>query len=169
MSPGFWRELDAVLHHLQHSPEAQTARALVISSTGKHFSAGMALETFANPGFPDDRTPEGRAALAEMLWDMQATLTRIEELRLPVIAVLQAASLAARWTWWPVPASATPHTMPSSAYRKSTSAWWPTSAACSACPSCCPWGLSGAGLHRSPLARSPGPATGLCQCRARHP
>lgn len=90
MSPGFWRELDAVLHHLQHSPEAQTARALVISSTGKHFSAGMALETFANPGFaPDDRTPEGRAALAEMLWDMQATFTRIEELRLPVIAVLQ--------------------------------------------------------------------------------
>jgi hypothetical protein len=59
MSPGFWRELDAVLHHLQHSPEAQTARALVISSTGKHFSAGMALETFANPGFaPDDAHPK---------------------------------------------------------------------------------------------------------------
>ena len=90
MSPSFWRELDMVLHHLQHSADARSARALVISSTGKHFSAGMALETFANPGFaPDDRTPEGRAALAEMLWDMQATLTRIEQLRLPVIAVLQ--------------------------------------------------------------------------------
>ena len=90
MGPGFWRELDAVLHHLQHSEAARSARALVISSTGKHFSAGMALDTFANPGFaPDDRTPEGRAALAELLWDMQATLTRIEQLRLPVIAVLQ--------------------------------------------------------------------------------
>ena len=90
MGPSFWRELDAVLHHLQHSADARSARALVISSTGKHFSAGIALDTFANPSFaPDDRTPEGRAALAEMLWDMQATLTRIEQLRLPVIAVLQ--------------------------------------------------------------------------------
>ncbi|MDR2324379.1 MAG: enoyl-CoA hydratase/isomerase family protein [Acidovorax sp.] len=90
MSPGFWRELDAVLQHLQHHPDARPARALVISSSGKHFCAGMALETFANPGFaPDDRSPEGRSALAEMLWDMQATLTRIEQLRMPVIAAIQ--------------------------------------------------------------------------------
>ena len=90
MGPTFWRELDAVLAHLHHAPSARRARALVISSTGKHFCAGMALETFANPQFaPDDQTPEGRAALAEMLWDMQATLTRIERLRMPVIAAVQ--------------------------------------------------------------------------------
>ena len=43
MHPTFWRELDEVLAQLNKSGEA---RALVVSSTGKHFSAGMALETF---------------------------------------------------------------------------------------------------------------------------
>ena len=42
MHPAFWRELDGVLAQLH---QAGAARALVISSTGKHFSAGMALET----------------------------------------------------------------------------------------------------------------------------
>jgi enoyl-CoA hydratase len=40
MHPTFWRELDTVLRQLN---DAGQARALVISSTGKHFSAGMAL------------------------------------------------------------------------------------------------------------------------------
>ena len=44
LHPTFWRELDAVLTQLHQDGKA---RALVISSTGKHFSAGMALETFA--------------------------------------------------------------------------------------------------------------------------
>ena len=39
----FWRELDNVLQQLHQGKEA---RALVISSTGKHFSAGMSLEAF---------------------------------------------------------------------------------------------------------------------------
>eukprot|EP01036_Dinobryon_divergens_P058827 gene58827-78489_t len=38
MHPTFWRELDEVLAQLNKSGEA---RALVVSSTGKHFSAGM--------------------------------------------------------------------------------------------------------------------------------
>jgi enoyl-CoA hydratase len=45
-----------VLDTLQRSGQS---RALVISSTGKHLCAGMALETFADPAFaPNDRTPE---------------------------------------------------------------------------------------------------------------
>ncbi len=43
MHPQFWRELDQALTQLHNGNEA---RVLVISSTGKHFSAGMALETF---------------------------------------------------------------------------------------------------------------------------
>ncbi len=85
MHPTFWRELDAVLTHLHRDG---SARALVISSTGKHFSAGMALETFAaNP--LDDQTPEGRAAVLDVLGDMQATFTKLETLRIPVIAAIQ--------------------------------------------------------------------------------
>jgi enoyl-CoA hydratase len=53
MHPTFWRELDEVLTQLHAQG---TARALVISSTGKHFSAGMALETFAG-AIAGDRAP----------------------------------------------------------------------------------------------------------------
>ena len=61
----------------------------MISSTGKHFSAGMALETFGGEIAMDDRTPEGRAAIFDLLTDMQATFTRLETLRIPVIAAIQ--------------------------------------------------------------------------------
>ena len=86
MHPTFWRELDAVLTQLNSEG---AARALVISSTGKHFSAGMALETFASAIQMDDKSPEGRAAMFDMLGDMQATFTKLETLRIPVIAAIQ--------------------------------------------------------------------------------
>jgi len=86
MHPTFWRELDAVLTQLHHDG---AARALVISSTGKHFSAGMALETFAGAIQMDDHSPEGRAAIFDTLADMQATFTKLETLRIPVIAAIQ--------------------------------------------------------------------------------
>ena len=86
MSPTFWRELDEVLSELQRGSDA---RALVISSTGKHFCAGMALDTFDGNLAMDDQTPEGRAAVFETLADMQTTFNKIEALRLPVIAAIQ--------------------------------------------------------------------------------
>ena len=86
MNPTFWRELDEVLTRL-HSEG--TARALVISSTGKHFSAGMSLDTFAGAISMDDQSPEGRAAIFDLLTDMQATFTKLENLRIPVICAIQ--------------------------------------------------------------------------------
>lgn len=86
MHPQFWRELDGVLSDLHRSGET---RALVISSTGKHFSAGMALETFGGAIQMNDATPEGRAAVFDTLSDMQATFTKLETLRIPVIAAIQ--------------------------------------------------------------------------------
>ncbi len=86
MHPQFWRELDGVLSDLHRSGEA---RALVISSTGKHFSAGMALETFGGAIQMNDATPEGRAAVFDTLSDMQATFTKLETLRIPVISAIQ--------------------------------------------------------------------------------
>ena len=81
----FWRELDGVLESLHHSREA---RVLVISSTGKHFSAGMSLDAFGSSVSMDDQTAEGRAAIADLLWALQATFTRLENLRIPVIVAL---------------------------------------------------------------------------------
>jgi enoyl-CoA hydratase len=86
MNPTFWRELDEVLTHIQRDG---TARALVISSTGKHFSAGMSLDTFSNAIQMDDKSPEGRAAIFDSLTDLQATFTKLESLRIPVIVAIQ--------------------------------------------------------------------------------
>ncbi|WP_300648332.1 enoyl-CoA hydratase-related protein [Hydrogenophaga sp.] len=86
MNPTFWRELDEVLTQIHTQG---TARALVISSTGKHFSAGMSLETFAGAISMDDQSPEGRAAIFDLLTDMQGTFTKLENLRIPVICAIQ--------------------------------------------------------------------------------
>ena len=86
MNPTFWRELDGVLTHIQRDG---AARALVISSTGKHFSAGMSLDTFSNAIQMDDQSPEGRAAIFDSLTDLQATFTKLETLRIPVIVAIQ--------------------------------------------------------------------------------
>jgi enoyl-CoA hydratase len=86
MHPTFWRELDEVLTHINSAGEA---RVLLISSTGKHFSAGMALETFGGAISMDDQSPEGRAAMFDLLAGMQATFTKLETLRIPVIAAIQ--------------------------------------------------------------------------------
>ncbi|AOS80316.1 MULTISPECIES: enoyl-CoA hydratase-related protein [Hydrogenophaga] len=86
MGPAFWRELDALLSDINAEGRA---RALVISSTGKHFSAGMALETFGGAITMDDQSPEGRAAIFDLLSQMQATFTRLETLRVPVVFAIQ--------------------------------------------------------------------------------
>jgi enoyl-CoA hydratase len=61
----------------------------VISSTGRHFSAGMALEAFGGAIAMDDSSAEGRSAIYDLLTGMQATFTKLETLRIPVIAAIQ--------------------------------------------------------------------------------
>ncbi len=86
MHPLFWRELDAALSWVNKTGEA---RVLLISSTGKHFSAGMSLDTFGGEGLMDEKTAEGRAAIHDNLLDIQATFTKLEKLRIPVIVAIQ--------------------------------------------------------------------------------
>jgi enoyl-CoA hydratase len=88
LQPVWWRELAAILHDLQSTTPV---RALVLSSTGKHFSAGMALDVF-QPGSGialDDGRAVGRANIAAQLADMQRVFCQLEQLRLPVIAAIQ--------------------------------------------------------------------------------
>ena len=88
MDPAFWHELDQVLTQLHRSGEA---RALVIPSDGKHFSAGMDLAVFGGSLQLDDESAEGRAAVFDLLGEMQATFTLLETLRMPVIFAIQGA------------------------------------------------------------------------------
>ena len=66
------------------------ARVLVISSTGKHFSAGMALDVFAG-GMPMLNTASARSRLAfqDGLRQLMACIDVLEEARFPVIAAVQ--------------------------------------------------------------------------------
>ncbi len=87
MNPAFFPALrDAVL---KLNAEGRT-RALVISSTGKHFSAGMALDVFAG-GMPmlDMRSSRSRLAFQDGLRQLMRCFDVIEEARFPVIAAIQ--------------------------------------------------------------------------------
>ena len=86
MGPRFWRELDGVLDALHRGNEA---RVLLISSSGKHFSAGMALDVFGGAIQMDDGSAAGRAAISDLLAELQATFTKLELLRIPVITAIQ--------------------------------------------------------------------------------
>jgi len=84
----FWRELDEILDGLQRDAPA---RALVISSTGKHFCAGMDLAVFEQGEAIPEGNPAARTALHEQLLQLQRTFTRLETLRMPVIVAVQGA------------------------------------------------------------------------------
>ena len=85
MNMTFWRELDQILDSLHRDNQA---RVLVLSSTGKHFSAGMSLDAFGGEVSLNDNTPESRAAVLDQLGELQATFTRLESLRIPVVVAL---------------------------------------------------------------------------------
>lgn len=88
MQPVMWRELTSILQTLQRDA---SARALIISSTGKHFTAGMSLDVFgSDDGISlNDSNAGGRANIAALLADMQQAFNLIEQLRMPVIAAIQ--------------------------------------------------------------------------------
>src|SRR4051794_28392028 len=88
MHPLLWRELTDALQTLQREANA---RVLIISSTGKHFTAGMALDVFGSEGGAtlDDKSAGGRSNIHPQLTDMQQAFILIEQLRMPVIAAIQ--------------------------------------------------------------------------------
>ena len=86
MQPVFFRELVTILQSLQRMA---SARVLIISSTGKHFTAGMALDVFAPGNAPiDESNAVGRATIALLLQEMQQCFNLIEQLRMPVISAI---------------------------------------------------------------------------------
>jgi enoyl-CoA hydratase len=92
MVPEFWRELPEIVRGIDDDAKA---RVIVISSTGKHFSAGMDLSVFkAAQGEAPAKQPErGRAAanLRRAVLDIQQTFTIIDQARVPVLIAIQGA------------------------------------------------------------------------------
>jgi enoyl-CoA hydratase len=113
MAPPFFPALRDAVRGLH---DAGDARVLVISSTGKHFSAGMALDVFGAPAEPavdpasdrrdprgasqrnavgalmsmlDTSTPRARLSFQDSLRKLMDCFTAIDEARFPVICAIQ--------------------------------------------------------------------------------
>lgn len=87
MSPPFFPALRDVVRALHDDGRT---RVLVISSTGKHFSAGMALDTFAaQDAMLDTRTARSRLSFQDSLRRLMDCFTALDEARFPVLGAIQ--------------------------------------------------------------------------------
>lgn len=91
MIPSFWTELPAIVEALD---APGTTRVMVLSSTGKHFSAGMDLAVFTGEGGLGSSpgvSEQGRknAGLWLMVQHLQHTFTAMADARFPVLAAVQ--------------------------------------------------------------------------------
>ena len=91
MNVAFWSELPELIEQID---AAASARAIVISSTGRHFSAGMDLSVFTggggllgDPGVSE--TGRQRAHLWSMVQKLQDSFTVLERVRMPVLTAIQ--------------------------------------------------------------------------------
>lgn len=88
MNVDFWKELPVIMRELDAGGEA---RVIVLSSTGKHFSAGMDLGVFTNPNSVPMTGDPGRMGenLRRVVMQLQASLSSMEEIRIPVLSAIQ--------------------------------------------------------------------------------
>ena len=84
----FWTELPAIARELDARGDV---RAMVLSSTGKHFTAGMDLGVFSGDalGGGDAEVGRVRARLRQTALMLQDTFTALEKTRFPVLVAVQ--------------------------------------------------------------------------------
>ena len=86
MVRAFWAEVPRVFRELD---AAGGTRVAVISSSGKHFSAGMDLGVFQADDALGTRDVDARERFRQQLRKLQASFSAIAEARFPVIAAVQ--------------------------------------------------------------------------------
>ena len=87
MNVDFWHEFPSVIHDINNQ---SAARAIVISSTGKHFCAGMDLAVFSSNN-TNDNIELGRKhdQLRRLVLKLQECFTVLESARMPVLMAIQ--------------------------------------------------------------------------------
>ena len=88
MNKAFWSEFPQALKEIDRAGEA---RVLVISSSGKHFCAGMDLAVFQNPDPKMFGGEPGRRGeyVRRLVLDLQECFTTLENIRIPVLTAIQ--------------------------------------------------------------------------------
>ena len=92
----FWSELPALIKHLDHDGQV---RAIVLSSTGPHFSSGMDLSVFQAP-VADHETSIGSSAqraakFRDTILRLQGSFNCLEDARVPVLVAVQGGCIGA--------------------------------------------------------------------------
>ncbi|MEM1087157.1 MAG: enoyl-CoA hydratase-related protein [Pseudomonadota bacterium] len=85
MTKDFWNELPAIVREIDSQA---LARVIVISSTGKHFSAGMDLSVFASDGSVTSQAadhPTAAEVFRSNIRQIQSSFNALEEARVPVL------------------------------------------------------------------------------------
>jgi enoyl-CoA hydratase len=89
MTKSFWNELPAIVKDIDQNA---LARVIVISSTGKHFSAGMDLSVFAQDGAVTHGKVDryvAAEAFRSNIRQIQSSFNALEEARMPVLIACQ--------------------------------------------------------------------------------
>ena len=91
MNTDFWRELPAIINTLDN---LGSVRVVILSASGKHFTAGMDLQVFEGMTIEDNIEP-ARAAEKQRRWIMalQDVFSALEKARMPVISAIQGACI----------------------------------------------------------------------------
>jgi enoyl-CoA hydratase len=91
MTPDFWADLPRIAAALDADP---TVRCVVLSGRGRHFTSGMDLAVFNGiTGLMQSEPGRGAYALRDMVRKFQASLSSLEEMRVPVIAAVHGVCL----------------------------------------------------------------------------
>lgn len=91
MNTDFWDELPAIIDALDREA---VARVIILTSKGKHFTAGMDLEVLSNMGGNPDDEPARRAEQTRRwILSLQETFTQLEAARMPIISAIQGACI----------------------------------------------------------------------------
>lgn len=91
MNKAFWPEMVAVFDEIEEDP---SARVVVFSAQGKHFTSGLDLKDFGPGLMGTDSEPARKAeALRRSVLRMQETMSVVDRCRLPVLMAIQGACI----------------------------------------------------------------------------
>ena len=93
----FWDELPTIVQNIDQN---STARVIVLSSTGPHFTSGLdtsifgsSVESSDNPEDEEKSKRQRGAKLYDTIKHMQKSFTCLEQCRIPVIAAIQGGAI----------------------------------------------------------------------------